>query len=517
MTDLWGDLSEEREIPLEYKALYAESAPQDGKVAVAKVNAILQRAALPPDVAAVILDGAARGQSTVEESDFYTALAMISVVQSLGDPQQAILTVQQGPPDAYGPIMLSGEGTTPEPPVEAFAVDTSPQFRVSIVSKLQGSFLFRHVVYAVEGLYDSRQCRAIRRYSDFVILMEALVKKYPFRLLPPLPPKKLTVDGHYFTKDDSFLEYRRSGLARFINLLLRHPVVGKDELVKAFLVVDAPLSVAMNAPLNHSQDEFTSRTISPMFIANWDAAAQAERWHAIKQGTDDCLEECTRLMQTYYKLVRLRLAASEECDIAKERFTALAYTLPSAFPENESTNNGHVSGPPGDVPAITAGIEAAAFFLDKYARLGHDVAQSTAEGPLEQIKVFRDMLISVREMFARHARLGGNTIAAQQRKIVATQAKVVSRATAPDSTPEDLQKLKDRISAAQESIKQQTNRDWLIKETITRELEMARSLQYQVVQILSSFAILASGRSEAVVNLIQTFTNSISDMPKTVE
>lgn len=516
MTDLWGDLNEEREIPLEYKALYAESAPQDGKVAVGKVNAILQRAALPPDVAALILDGAARGQPSVEESDFYTALAMISAVQSLGDPQQAILAVQQGPPDVYGPIMLSSEGTTPEPPVQAFPVDVSPQFRVTIVSKLQGSFLFRHVVYAVEGVYELRQCRAIRRYSDFVVLLEALMKKYPFRLLPPLPPKKLAVDGHYFTSDDSFLEYRRTGLARFINLLLRHPVVGKDDLVKAFLVVDAPLSVAMNAPLNHAQDEFNSRTISPLFIANWDAAAQAERWRTIKQGTDDCLEECVKLMHSYYRSVRLRAAMSDECDVAKEHFTALAYTLPNAFPENDGSKNGHISGPAGDVPAITAGIEAAASFLDKYSRLGHDVAQSTIDGPLEQVKVFRDMLVSVRELFARQARLGGNTIAAQERKIASTQAKVASRATAPDTTPEDLQKLKDRISAAQESIKEQTNRDWLIKETITRELEMARSLQYQVVQILASLGVLASGRSESAINLINSFTNAIGDMPKAV-
>ena len=30
-----------------------------------------------------------------------------------------------------------------------------------------------------------------RRYSEFVFLWDVLVKRYPFRLLPALPPKRI--------------------------------------------------------------------------------------------------------------------------------------------------------------------------------------------------------------------------------------------------------------------------------------------------------------------------------------
>lgn len=515
MTEPWSEFSEEREIPLEYRALYAESAPENGRVAVSKLNGILQRAALPSEVAAIILDGAARGQPSVDEADFYTALALVSAVQSLGDPQHALDTVRSGPPDVYGPLILSDDDAViSNSPINAFDVNEPPQFRVSLVSKRQGSFLFRHVVYAIDGTYGSRQCHAIRRYSDFVVLLDALVRKFPFRVLPPLPPKKLTVDGHYFTKDESFLEFRRSGLARFINLLLRHPVVGQDDLVKAFLVVDAPISIAMNAPLENSKDEFANRIISPLFIANWDAAVQAERWRELQQGTLDCLAECTHLLQSLYRVMRLRQASAEEYSMCKERFTALAYTLPNAFPENDCKTNGQISGPNGEVASISAGLDSAAVFMDKYSMLSLEVAQSFVDGPLEQLKLLRDMLISVRELFARYHRYGTNSIAAQERRIASTQAKLAARATAPDTTPEDLQKLRDRIVACQDSIKYQTNRDWLIKETVTKELEMARGMQFQIVRVLTSLSTLITGRSEAAVDLIQKFNDSISDVPK---
>lgn len=38
-----------------------------------------------------------------------------------------------------------------------------------------------------------------------------------------------------FVGDDAFLENRRKGLSRFINCIVAHPVIGKDELVGQFL------------------------------------------------------------------------------------------------------------------------------------------------------------------------------------------------------------------------------------------------------------------------------------------
>lgn len=68
---------------------------------------------------------------------------------------------------------------------------------ISVAPKREGTFLFRHVNYIVEGTlptlrdsgatsFQKPRFKVIRRYSDFVWLLESLQKKYPFRLLPIL-------------------------------------------------------------------------------------------------------------------------------------------------------------------------------------------------------------------------------------------------------------------------------------------------------------------------------------------
>lgn len=58
--------------------------------------------------------------------------------------------------------------------------------------------LFKHVNYAIThelnlGLHGPRgPKKVVRRYSDFVWLLEFLLQKYPFRVTPGLPPKKFT-------------------------------------------------------------------------------------------------------------------------------------------------------------------------------------------------------------------------------------------------------------------------------------------------------------------------------------
>ncbi|KAF5101813.1 hypothetical protein D0Z00_000675 [Geotrichum galactomycetum] len=78
---------------------------------------------------------------------------------------------------------------------------------ISVAPKREGTFLFRHVNYIVEGTlptirdggatsFQKPRFKVIRRYSDFVWLLESLQKKYPFRLLPILRNEPLEVNSH---------------------------------------------------------------------------------------------------------------------------------------------------------------------------------------------------------------------------------------------------------------------------------------------------------------------------------
>lgn len=62
------------------------------------------------------------------------------------------------------------------------------EIKVTIAPEREG-FIFKHVNYIVES--QKRSSIVLRRYSDFWWLMEVLSRRYPFRILPNLPPKKV--------------------------------------------------------------------------------------------------------------------------------------------------------------------------------------------------------------------------------------------------------------------------------------------------------------------------------------
>lgn len=60
---------------------------------------------------------------------------------------------------------------------------------VNLLPEKEGIFMFQHHNYEVASA--RRGSKVIRRYSDFVWLLDCLHKRYPFRVLPLLPPKRV--------------------------------------------------------------------------------------------------------------------------------------------------------------------------------------------------------------------------------------------------------------------------------------------------------------------------------------
>jgi sorting nexin-8 len=60
---------------------------------------------------------------------------------------------------------------------------------VSLMPEKEGLFFFQHHNYEVTN--SRRGSKVVRRYSDFVWLLDCLHKRYPFRALPLLPPKRV--------------------------------------------------------------------------------------------------------------------------------------------------------------------------------------------------------------------------------------------------------------------------------------------------------------------------------------
>lgn len=106
---------------------------------------------------------------------------------------------------------------------------------VTLMPEKEGMFMFQHHNYEISSI--RRGSKVIRRYSDFVWLLDCLHKRYPFRVLPLLPPKRMGVNGNHLSNDGAFIEKRRRGLARFLNALVRHPILSQEQLVVMFLTV----------------------------------------------------------------------------------------------------------------------------------------------------------------------------------------------------------------------------------------------------------------------------------------
>ena len=60
---------------------------------------------------------------------------------------------------------------------------------ITMLPEKEGMFMFQHRNYEVKSA--RRASTVIRRYSDFVWLLDCLLKRYPFRQLPLLPPKRV--------------------------------------------------------------------------------------------------------------------------------------------------------------------------------------------------------------------------------------------------------------------------------------------------------------------------------------
>ena len=61
---------------------------------------------------------------------------------------------------------------------------------VTLLPEKEGLFMFQHRNYEIKSA--RRGSTVVRRYSDFVWLLDCLNKRYPFRQLPLLPPKRIS-------------------------------------------------------------------------------------------------------------------------------------------------------------------------------------------------------------------------------------------------------------------------------------------------------------------------------------
>ncbi|KAE8349889.1 hypothetical protein BDV28DRAFT_160107 [Aspergillus coremiiformis] len=388
-----------------------------------------------------------------------------------------------------------GIGRASSPPVEEVVT-------VTLLPEKEGMFMFQHRNYEVKSA--RRGSTVVRRYSDFVWLLDCLHKRYPFRQLPLLPPKRLSVNGTHLAADsNAFLEKRRRGLVRFSNALVRHPVLSQEQLVIMFLTVPTELSVWRKQATISVQDEFTGRALPPDLEDSLPSTL-TDTFDTVRGGVK-------RSAEIYINLCTLleRLAKRNEGLAADHlRFSLALQSL------TEVTRNTYAMDT-NDVPLLNEGIKATANHLSASQSLLEDEARAWEGGVLEDLKRQRDCLVSVRELFDRRDRFARNNIPQLERRIENNERKLQDLRTRPQGTvkPGEIEKVEEAIIKDKESIVQQHARGVFIKECIRDEIAYFQQSQYHISRLHQDWSQERVKYAELQADNWRSLSDQVEGMP----
>ncbi|KAF2189063.1 hypothetical protein K469DRAFT_702790 [Zopfia rhizophila CBS 207.26] len=340
---------------------------------------------------------------------------------------------------------------------------------VTAISEKEGMFMFQHRNYEVTSA--RRNSKVIRRYSDFVWLLDCLHKRYPFRQLPLLPPKRVAINGNYLAADASFVEKRRKGLARFANALVRHPVLSQEQLVVMFLTVPTELAVWRKQATISVQDEFVGKPFPPDLEDSLPKNLN-DLFNQVRSGV-------RRSSEIYISLCNMmeRLTKRNEGMAAEYlRFSTALQSLTEASADTYACDT-------NDVPLLNEGLNSTAKHLDQSRSLLEDEARAWDEGTLEDLKRQRDCLVSMRDLFDRRDKYAKNNIPYLEKRIATNEQKLQVIRSKAEIRPGEAEKVEEAIVRDKQSIVDQHNRGVFIMECVRDELLFFQQSQYHVSRL----------------------------------
>ncbi|TPX54406.1 hypothetical protein PhCBS80983_g05941 [Powellomyces hirtus] len=345
----------------------------------------------------------------------------------------------------------------PEIPV---SVDTTAMelehVKVS-VSPEKGGLLFKHINYILHS--QTRKTSVLRRYSDFLWLLDVLVRRYPFRTIPSLPPKKVGAD-------ESFLERRRRALSRFINLVANHPVLCEDEAVIAFLTVEMDIhSFRKKTPLSY-EDEASSLVLS------------ADKMAAIPTDLADRIVDFKRSLD--FLICQYRdLGTLIERIARREDDSAVDMMRYSLIVNNLAEKASCTSKTCHSCLRVHHGFLQIAGGLNRVSVVMAEESQCMLDGILESLKTHRDLLIACQELFYRQERaLSALTLDALNKRILTAQAKLHDLTTKGGG--KEVDRLTAVIEADRKEVETQGKRIDIIRYCTWRELQYYHKQQAHV-------------------------------------
>ncbi|KAG5518601.1 hypothetical protein PMAC_002997 [Pneumocystis sp. 'macacae'] len=376
---------------------------------------------------------------------------------------------------------------------------------IQFVSKKKGFFLFKHVNYILFSVI--RNSRVIRRYSDFLWLQECLMKKYPFRQVPLMPPKCFSgiifVNGHYLSIDSAFLERRRKGLSRFINAVVRHPIFRDDPLVIAFLTVSSEFSLWRKQTILTIHDEFRDKVIDDDLVSNFPSDFD-EIIMNIKKTINLQIDNYIQLC-----LIMERLLKYQQESATDMMLFALCLNVLSEKNKFVFTNgivNDFISHINQGMSVVSKHFLTTQEFLEEEAKVLN-------EGILEDLKCQRDNLIAIKNMFDRKDKLDVDNISFLEKRIDTNLDKLTSLDMKTDLNSLDKEKIEKSIMKDKELIANQRSRHFFINKCILTEIIYFQISQIYIGKLYRDYAQERIKYSELLAENWRSMEIQIASMP----
>ncbi|PNS19295.1 hypothetical protein CAC42_2472 [Sphaceloma murrayae] len=373
------------------------------------------------------------------------------------------------------------------------------EITVNLLEEKEGMFLFQHRNYEVAS--TRKNSKVIRRYSDFVWLLDCLHKRYPFRQLPLLPPKRVAINGNHLAADTSFLEKRRRGLARFANALVRHPVLGQEQLVIMFLTVPTELAVWRKQATISVQEEFTGKSL-PSGLEDSLPSTLPQLFDTVRVGVKRSAEFYIDLCNRIEKLTKYNAGLAGEY----MRLSQALENLAEASQETYAIDT-------NDVPLLNEGFKAVSKHMDANRSILEDEGRAWDLGALEDFKRQRDCLVSMRDLFDRRDRYAKDNIPQLERRIDSNSNKLVALRNKPDAKPSEVEKLEVSITNDKQSIVDQHARGVFIKECVRDELVYFNRSQYHVSRMHQDWSQERVKYSELAADNWRGLADEVEGMP----
>ncbi|ORX95012.1 hypothetical protein K493DRAFT_301692 [Basidiobolus meristosporus CBS 931.73] len=487
-------------LPLIYETAFSMAAPVDNKITLEALNKILSVSGLSSSVVEKIYTIALPyDRSSIDQNAFNVILTLAALSQKSMDlpvpslPNLSSIDFTKEPihssssaaqikakhsTDEPDPWQTNGDPSiaasvnpiTPDKPLNLFQSEGPPSSSsrlsttsnsletyqlfadndlISIkISPQKGGMIFKHVNYVVES--KQRLSSVVRRYSDFWWLLEVLTKRYPSRMLPTLPPKR--IGG-----DEAFLERRRKGLARFINFIARHPTLKKDDVVIVFLTEPSDMGSYRRIHEINTDEEFKKVQVTEHMKADVPQDL-GERLNKLRERLDASAEyygiQCT-LME---RITKRQEGSAEDMIRYSKALSSLAGN------ENECHDIDCYK-----CPQIAHGFDVVAGCFKKVGTIIKDSVESSVNGVVENLRRQKEIIVAFKELLDRKDRIIYGETDSLISRIKSNQEKLNSLR---DSGPEkEIQRLISIIEQDQKEIVNSRNHDIFIQYSLWCELQ----------------------------------------------